>query len=81
MKLKKYLKAAQALQAKAIDRKDIHLFEIDVRNHNDGDTSLWVTAKLLKEEGYNYFSFYTFLNKEENDAILAKLTAWLEGAE
>lgn len=81
MKLKKYLKAAQALQAKAIDRKDIHLFEIDVRNHNDGDTSLWVTAKLLEEEGYNHFSFYTFWNKEENDAILAKLTAWLEGAE
>ena len=45
MKLTKYLKAVQALQAKCLNRSDIHLFEIDIRHHEDGDTSLWVTTQ------------------------------------
>ena len=31
MKLNKYLKAVQALQAKAINRNDIKMFEVDIR--------------------------------------------------
>lgn len=79
MKLNKYLKAAQALQAKAMNRKDIHLFEIDVRNYKDGDISLWVTTRLLDEEEFHYFVLYSFWDAEGNDAILAELTAWMNG--
>lgn len=79
MKLNKYLKAAQALQAKALNRKDIHLFEIDARNNKDGDTSLWITTKLLDEENFRYFVLYSFWDAEQNDAVIAKLTAWMDG--
>ena len=76
MKLNKYLKAVQALQAKALNRSDIYLFEIDVRNYEDGDTSIWVTARLLAEDEFHYFTLYSFWDAEQNDAVLAKLTAW-----
>ena len=79
MKLNKYLKAAQALQAKALNRKDIYMFEIDVRNYDDGDTSLWITTKLLTGEEFHYFTLYSFWDAEQNDAVIAKLTAWMDG--
>ena len=79
MKLNKYLKAVQALQAKALNRKDIYMFEIDVRNYDDGDTSLWITTRLLAEEEFHYFTLYTFWDAEQNDAVIAKLTAWMNG--
>ena len=81
MKLNKYLKAVQALQAKALNRSDIYLFEIDVRNYEDGDTSIWVTARLLAEDEFHYFTLYSFWDAEQNDAVLAKLTAWMNGEE
>ena len=79
MKLTKYLKAVQALQAKALNRSDIYMFEIDTRHYEDGDTSLWITTRLLAEENFHYFTFYTFLNDEENGKALAELTAWMDG--
>lgn len=79
MKLNKYLKAVQALQAKAMNRSDIYMFEIDVRHYNDGDTSLWITTQLLDEDKFHYFTLYTFWDAEQNDAVIAKLTAWMNG--
>ena len=81
MKLKKYLKAAQALQAKAINRNDIKMFEVDIRNYEDGEVSVWVTTQLVGSEEFNYFVLYTFFDKEQNDKLIAQLTAWMEGAE
>lgn len=81
MKLTKYLKAVQALQAKALNRSDIYMFEIDTRHYEDGDTSLWVTTRLLADDDFHYFTFYNFLDAEQNDKALAELTAWMEGAE
>ena len=79
MKLNKYLKAVQALQAKAINRNDIKMFEVDIRNYEDGEVSLWVTTQLVWSEEFHYFALYTFLDKEQNDRLLAKLSAWMEG--
>lgn len=79
MKLNKYLKAVQALQAKALNRKDIHLFEVDARNNKDGDISIWVTTQLLDEVNFHYFVLYSFWDAERNDAVLAELTAWMDG--
>lgn len=81
MKLTKYLKAVQALQAKALNRSDIHLFEIDIRHYEDGDTTLWITTQDMGREKFNYFTFYSFWDAEQNDKTLAELTAWMEGAE
>lgn len=81
MKLNKYLKAVQALQAKTLNRSDIYMFEIDTRHYEDGDTSLWVTTRLLADDEFHYFTFYTFWDAEQNDKALAELTAWMEGAE
>ena len=80
MKLTKYLKAVQALQAKSLNRSDIYLFEIDIRHYQDGDTSLWVTTQdIIGREMFNYFTFYNFCAQEQNDAVLSELTAWMEG--
>ncbi len=79
MKLTKYLKAVQALQAKSLNRSDIYLFEIDIRHYQDGDTSLWVTTQDVGREKFNYFTFYNFCAQEQNDAMLSELTAWMEG--
>lgn len=79
MKLTKYLKAVQALQAKSLNRSDIYLFEIDIRHYEDGDTSLWVTTQDMGREKFNYFTFYSFFDQEQNDAVLSDLTAWMEG--
>ena len=81
MKLNKYLKAAQALQAKAINRNDIKMFEVDIRNYEDGEVSVWVTTQLVGSEEFHYFVLYTFFDKEQNDKLIAQLTAWMEGAE
>ena len=77
MKLNKYLEAAQALQAKAINRNDIKMFEVEIRHYEDEETSLWVTTRHMDVGKHNYFTFYTFWSKEENDSALAKLKAWL----
>ena len=77
MKLTKYLKRIQTLQAKSLDRTDMKMFEVDVRHYDDGETSLWVTLKLISEEEYHYFTLYTFNSEEENDAALAQITDWL----
>lgn len=79
MKLTKYLKAVQALQAKSLNRSDIYLFEIDIRHYQDGDTSLWVTTQDMGREKFNYFTFYNFCAQEQNDAMLSELTVWMEG--
>ena len=81
MKLTKYLKAVQALQAKAINRNDIKMFEVDIRNYEDGEVSVWVTTQLVGSEEFHYFVLCTFFDKEQNDKLLAELTAWMEGAE
>lgn len=81
MKLNKYLKAAQAIQTKAMRRTDIKMFEVDIRNYEDGETSVWVTAQLIGAEEFHYFTLYTFFDEVQNDAVLAKLTAWFDGAE
>ena len=81
MKLTKYLKAVQALQAKALNRSDIRMFEVDARHYEDGDTSLWVTTQDMGREKFNYFTLYSLVDQEQNDAVLSELTAWLEGAE
>lgn len=79
MKLTKYLKAVQGLQAKSLNRSDIYLFEIDVRHYEDGDISLWVTTQKMGGDKFNYFTFYSFCSDERNDAVLSELTAWMEG--
>lgn len=79
MKLNKYLKAVQALQAKSLNRSDIYLFEIDIRHYEDGNISLWVTTQDMGREKFNYFTFYSFFDQEQNDAVLSDLTAWMEG--
>ena len=81
MKLSKYLKAVQALQAKALNRSDIYLFEIDTRHYEDGETALWVTTKLMDGEKFDYYTLYTFWREDQNDAVLARLTAWMNGDE
>ena len=75
MKLNKYLKAVQALQAKAMNRADIKMFEADIRNYEDGETSVWATTQLIGEEEFHHFVLYTFYDKEQNDKIIAELTA------
>ena len=79
MKLDIYLKAVQKLQAKAINRRDIYLFEIETRHHEDGETSLGVTTKTMEGDNFDCHTFYTFWGQEKNDAVLAKLTALVEG--
>ena len=79
MKLNKYLKAVQALQAKAANRPDIYMFEITTRHYIDGDNSLCVTTRLLAEEEFHYFTLYSFCDAERNDAVIAELTAWMDG--
>lgn len=81
MKLNKYLKAVQAIQAKAINRNDIKMFEVDIRNYEDGEVSVWVTTQLVGSEEFHYFVLYTFFDKEQNDKLIAQLTAWMEGGE
>lgn len=77
MKLNKYLKAVQALQAKNINRPDIKMFQVETRNYEDGETSIWVTTNLQGSEDYPFFVLYTFNDQEKNDAVLADLKAWL----
>ena len=79
MKLNKYLKAVQALQAKALNRADIKMFEADIRNYEDGETSVWATTQLIGEEEFHHFVLYTFYDKEQNDKIIAELAAWMNG--
>ena len=79
MKLNKYLKAVQAIQAKAANRPDIHMFEITTRHYIDGDNSIWVTTQLLDEEEFHYFTLYSFFDAEQNDAVISTLTAWMDG--
>lgn len=81
MKLDIYLKAAQKLQAKALNIEDIYLFEIDTRHYEDGETALWVTTKLMDGEKFDYYTLYTFWREDQNDAVLARLTAWMRRIE
>lgn len=82
MKLNAYLKKAQELQAQAIEHKNVASFDINVYHFDQRKSGTVVVDFLLKGEKRteiemddHYYPFYSFVKKEVNDQIYARLLA------